>query len=60
MADRLSLTNEHWLTVRKLAAIDIALLGPRFILAEYALGVVGCGALGCSCSTQPPRRSLVR
>ncbi|HEY0779823.1 MAG TPA: hypothetical protein VGD56_17790 [Gemmatirosa sp.] len=34
------------LDVRKLAAIDIALLGPRLILAEFGTGVVGALALG--------------
>src|SRR5262245_25584660 len=34
------------LNVRKLAAIDLHFLGRTFILAEFALGVIGCGALG--------------
>ena len=32
--------------IRKLAALDIAFHGPKFILAEFALGVFGCAALG--------------
>ena len=32
--------------VRKLAAIDIAFLGTRIIIAEFLLGVVGSAALG--------------
>ena len=32
--------------VRKLAAIDIAFLGARFIIAEFAVGVLGPLALG--------------
>jgi hypothetical protein len=31
---------------RKLAAIDIAFLGPKFIIAEFAGGVLLCVALG--------------
>jgi hypothetical protein len=31
---------------RKLAAIDIAFLGPRLIIAEFACGVLLCPALG--------------
>ncbi len=34
------------INVRKLAALDIAFLGPKFILAEFALGVFMCAALG--------------
>ncbi len=34
------------INVRKLAALDIAFHGPRFILIEFALGVFGCAALG--------------
>jgi hypothetical protein len=34
------------LNVRKLAAIDLYFLGPRFILAEFGLGVVALCALG--------------
>ena len=34
------------LNVRKLAAIDLHFLGRTFILVEFALGVIGCGALG--------------
>jgi len=33
-------------SVRKLAAIDIAFLGPTFVILEFALGVVGALALG--------------
>ena len=36
----------YMLDVRKLAAIDIAFLGPRLIIAEFALGVFGSLALG--------------
>lgn len=32
--------------IRKLAALDIAFLGPRFILAEFGLAVLLCPALG--------------
>lgn len=35
-----------WLDVRKLAALDMALHGPRFIVIEFALGVGGCALLG--------------
>lgn len=35
-----------WLDVRKLAALDMALHGPRFIVIEFAAGVVGCAAIG--------------
>jgi hypothetical protein len=31
---------------RKLAAIDIAFLGSKFIIAEFASGVLLCAALG--------------
>ena len=34
------------LQVRKLAAIDLALHGPRFILIEFGLGVAGCALIG--------------
>lgn len=34
------------LNVRKLAAVDMALHGKRFILTEFALGVVACLLLG--------------
>ena len=33
-------------SVRKLAAIDIAFLGPTFVILEFALGVFGGLALG--------------
>jgi hypothetical protein len=34
------------LNVRKLAAIDLQFLGPKIILTEFGLGVVGSAALG--------------
>jgi hypothetical protein len=34
------------INIRKLAALDIAFHGPKFILIEFALGVFGCAALG--------------
>jgi hypothetical protein len=34
------------INIRKLAALDIAFHGPTFILIEFALGVLGCAALG--------------
>ncbi len=34
------------LDVRKLAAGDMALHGPRFIVIEFAAGVVGCALIG--------------
>jgi len=34
------------INIRKLAALDIAFHGPTFILTEFALGVIGCAALG--------------
>lgn len=34
------------INIRKLAALDIAFHGPKFILIEFALGVLGCAALG--------------
>src|SRR5262245_37276876 len=34
------------MNVRKLAAIDLAFLGSTFIIAEFAIGVFGCLALG--------------
>jgi len=34
------------INVRKLAALDIVLHGPRFILIEFGLGVLGCAVLG--------------
>jgi hypothetical protein len=37
---------ETFINIRKLAALDIVFHGPRFILAEFALGVVGCAAGG--------------
>ena len=35
-----------FINIRKLAALDIAFHGPKFILIEFALGVFGCAALG--------------
>jgi hypothetical protein len=36
-----------WLpNVRELAAIDLTLHGPGLIIAEFAIGVVGCATLG--------------
>jgi len=35
---------ETFINIRKLAALDIVFHGPRFILAEFALGVGGCAA----------------
>jgi len=32
--------------IRKLAAVDLAHLGPRLILAEFGLGILGPAALG--------------
>jgi len=32
--------------VRRLAALDMALHGPRLILIEFAVGVVGCAVFG--------------
>lgn len=34
------------LNVRKLAALDMALHGPRFIVIEFGAGVVGCALIG--------------
>lgn len=34
------------INIRKLAALDIAFHGPKFILIEFALGVFGCATLG--------------
>lgn len=41
-----STKRETFINVRKLAALDMALHGARFILAEFALGVALCGAGG--------------
>src|SRR5437868_10689000 len=38
--------NESFINIRKLAALDIVLHGPKLILAEFALAVCFCGALG--------------
>jgi hypothetical protein len=35
-----------WINLRKLAAIDIAFLGSKLIIAEFAGGVLLCGVLG--------------
>jgi|SRR5579883_553488 hypothetical protein len=37
---------ETIITIRKLAALDIAFHGYRFILAEFAAGVILCGGFG--------------
>ena len=37
---------ETIINIRKLAALDIAFHGPKFILVEFALGVFGCAAFG--------------
>lgn len=37
---------ETFINIRKLAALDIVFHGPGLILAEFALGVVGCAAGG--------------
>ncbi len=37
---------ETIINIRKLAALDIAFHGPKFILIEFALGVFGSAALG--------------
>jgi hypothetical protein len=34
------------INIRKLAALDISFHGPKFILIEFAIGVIGCAALG--------------
>lgn len=39
-------TSGRMINVRKLAALDIALHGPRFILAEFGGGILLCLALG--------------
>jgi hypothetical protein len=38
--------SERIINVRKLAALDIVFHGPKFILIEFGLGVIGCAALG--------------
>jgi hypothetical protein len=38
--------NYAFINIRKLAALDIAFHGPKLILIEFALGVIGCAALG--------------
>ena len=35
-----------WLDVRRLVALDMAAHGTRFIVAEFAVGVIGCAILG--------------
>jgi hypothetical protein len=42
--------------VRKLAAIDLLFLGPRLILAEFAIGVIGMVALGLLSAWQGAHR----
>jgi hypothetical protein len=37
---------ETFINIRKLAALDIVFHGSKFILAEFALGVVFCGVAG--------------
>jgi len=34
------------MNIRKLAALDLSFLGPRLILTEFSVGVLGCLALG--------------
>ena len=34
------------INIRKLAALDITFHGPKFILIEFSLGVLGCAAIG--------------
>jgi len=34
------------LNVRRLAAVDLSGLGPKIVIPEFALGVLGCWALG--------------
>ncbi len=40
-------TRFHLIEIRKLAAVDLAWLGARIIVGEYALGIVLPLALGC-------------
>jgi hypothetical protein len=37
---------ETFINIRKLAALDIVFHGSKFILAEFAIGVVFCGVAG--------------
>lgn len=39
-------TDGFFINVRKLAALDIVFHGSRFVVAEFAVGVVACGAGG--------------
>jgi hypothetical protein len=39
-------SDDAWINLRKLAAIDIAFLGSKLIIAEFAGGVLLCGVLG--------------
>jgi hypothetical protein len=39
-------SDSTWINLRKLAAIDIAFLGSKFVIAEFAGGVLICGVLG--------------
>lgn len=40
------ITKEMFINIRKLAALDIVFHGSRFILLEFAVGVVFCGVFG--------------
>jgi hypothetical protein len=46
MSDEEHSNTERWITIRKLAALDIVFHGPRLILAEFSLAVVLCIVLG--------------
>ena len=48
-----------FINVRKIAALDIVFHGPRFILAEFALGMVVCAALGLKSLHRPTHSPLV-
>ena len=39
-------SNRAWINLRKLAAIDLVFFGSKVIIAEFAAGVLLCGALG--------------
>lgn len=41
-----TMKSETLINIRKLAALDIVFHGPRLIVAEFALGMVLCAALG--------------
>jgi hypothetical protein len=49
---------ERIINVRKLAALDMALHGARFILAEFSFGVVACGAGGVWILTRSGQSAL--